>query len=63
MLIFIKVYLVKMGPIFDQGSTEGGFLPSAEAEAEGSKKLRPSAEDRSRRFQIIEILNLFVYKV
>ena len=48
-----------------QGSTEGGFLPSAEAEAEGAKKLRPSAEDqsRSRRFQIIEILNLFVYKV
>ena len=36
-----------------QGSTEGGFLPSAEAEAEGAKKLRPSAEDRSRsrRFQ------------
>ena len=31
-----------------QGSTEGGFLPSAEAEAEGAKKLRPSAEDRSR---------------
>ena len=50
---------------FAQGSTEGDFLPSAEAEAEGAKKLRPSAEDRSRsrRFQIIEILNLFVYKV
>jgi len=32
----------------NQGSTEGGFLPLAEAEAEGAKKLRPLAEDQSR---------------
>ena len=39
-----------------QGSTEGGFLPSAEAKAEGAKKLRPLAKDQSqsRRFQMIE---------
>ena len=42
-----------------QGSTEGGFLPSAEAKAEGAKKLQPSAKDQSRRFQMIEVLNLF----
>ena len=30
-----------------KGSTEGGFLPSAKAEAEGAKKLRPSAKGRS----------------
>ena len=42
----IFVFLVSI----NQGSTEGGFLPSAKAEAEGAKKFRPSAEDRSRRF-------------
>ena len=46
-----------------QRSTEGGFLPSAEAKAEGAKKLQPSAKDQSRRFQMIEVLNLFAYKV
>ena len=51
-------------PHLDQGSTEGGFLPSAVAKAEGAKKFWPLAEDQSQsqRFQIIEILNLFVYK-
>ena len=43
------------------GATEGSFLPLAKAEC--AKKLRPSAEDRSRRFHIIEILNLFDYKI
>ena len=57
---WMHFYLYK----YNQGSTEGHFLPSAEAKAEGAKKLRPSAEDRSqsRRFQIIELLHLFVYK-
>ena len=40
-----------------QGSTEGGFLPSAEAEAEGAKKLRPSAEDRSRSRRFLNNYN------
>ena len=42
------------------GATEGSFLPLAKAEC--AKKLRPSAEDRSQRFQMVEILNLFVLK-
>ena len=43
-----KYYIKNMQYIYhNQGSTEGSFLPSAEAEAEGAKKLRPSAEDRS----------------
>ena len=30
-----------------QGSTEGGFLPSTKAKAEGAKNLRPSAKDHT----------------
>ena len=35
-----------------QGSTEGGFLPSAKAEAEGTKKLRrPKTEAEAEDFK------------
>ena len=34
-----------------QGSTEGGFLPSAEAEADGAKKLRLWQKTEAKRFK------------